>query len=220
MERDSQTRTDGLTPSLSITPRPTRLRLMAATPSAGTRAIRRWRQKITFSRRTRSGEREQDCHHDRRLRRCLRHHSMSTSSSRRHQPANDWSIAAARERTSTHEAQRLSTPHFRFTRRPRLPRKGRAIQVGDDAEPASAGPKAGNSVVLSNGYRGTPLQSRANSRMDEIADRVAHERTRIERLLTKVEAEVVPPPRRWLRARRCAFHPDDFSLLSRVDDSS
>jgi hypothetical protein len=34
---------------------------------------------------------------------------------------------------------------------------------------------------------------------------------RIERLLAKVEAEVVPPPRRWLRARRYAFHPDEVA---------
>ena len=31
-----------------MTPRPTRLRLMGSTPSAGTRVMRRWRQKITF----------------------------------------------------------------------------------------------------------------------------------------------------------------------------
>ena len=63
------------------------------------------------------------------------------------------------------------------------------------------------------------------ARMDEIADRVAHERTdtarertstheaqpsafRIERLLAKVEAEVA---RRGLRARRYAFHPDEVA---------
>jgi heterodisulfide reductase subunit A-like polyferredoxin len=37
--------------------RPTRLRLMGAAPNAGRRAIQRWRQKITFSRRTRRGKR-------------------------------------------------------------------------------------------------------------------------------------------------------------------
>src|SRR5260370_38295061 len=41
-----------------MTPRPTRCRLMETTPNAGTNAIPRWRQKITFSRRTRRGERE------------------------------------------------------------------------------------------------------------------------------------------------------------------
>src|SRR6266446_3763435 len=57
MPKDSPTRTDGHTPSFYMMPPPTRLCLMGATPSAGTRATRRWRQKITFSRRTRSGER-------------------------------------------------------------------------------------------------------------------------------------------------------------------
>jgi hypothetical protein len=32
--------------------------------------------KNAFSRRTRSGERQQDYHHDRRLLRCLRHHNV------------------------------------------------------------------------------------------------------------------------------------------------
>jgi hypothetical protein len=50
---------DGSTPSFSTTPRPMRLRQMGATLSAGTRAIRRWRQKITFSLRTQRGERGQ-----------------------------------------------------------------------------------------------------------------------------------------------------------------
>jgi hypothetical protein len=54
--RDSRTHTDGHTPSLATMPRPTRLRRMGVTPSAGTSAIRRWRQKITSSRRTRRGE--------------------------------------------------------------------------------------------------------------------------------------------------------------------
>src|SRR2546427_2547267 len=44
-------------PSLPMTPQPTRLHLMLRAPSAGTRAIRQWRQKITSSRRTRRGER-------------------------------------------------------------------------------------------------------------------------------------------------------------------
>ena len=44
----------GDTPSLTMTPRPTRSRpIRTAPPIAGTRAIRRWRQKITFSPRTR-----------------------------------------------------------------------------------------------------------------------------------------------------------------------
>ena len=38
---------------------------------------------------------------------------------------------------------------------------------------------------------------------------------RIERLLAKVEAEVVPPPRQWLRARRYAFHPDEVAEAKR-----
>jgi Low affinity iron permease len=53
---DSRTRADGYTPSFSMTPRPTRLRPMGSTPSAGTRVVRRWQQKITFSRRIRGGE--------------------------------------------------------------------------------------------------------------------------------------------------------------------
>src|SRR6478672_5881031 len=55
-------RTDGHMPNLAMMPRPTRLRRMGMTPSAGTSAIPRCRQKITFSRRTRRGELE---HHER-----------------------------------------------------------------------------------------------------------------------------------------------------------
>ena len=42
---------------IALTPSPTRSRPMGAAPTAGTRAIRWWRQKITFSRRTRRGKR-------------------------------------------------------------------------------------------------------------------------------------------------------------------
>jgi hypothetical protein len=50
------------TRSLTMTPHPTRSRPMGAAPTAATRAIRRRRRRITFSRRTRSGEREQGHH--------------------------------------------------------------------------------------------------------------------------------------------------------------
>src|SRR6266566_4452234 len=46
IQRDSRIRTDGHTRSFSMTPRPTRCRLMETTPNAGTNAIPRWRQKI------------------------------------------------------------------------------------------------------------------------------------------------------------------------------
>jgi uncharacterized protein DUF6130 len=54
---DFRTPTDGHTLSLAMMPRRTRLRRMGMTPSAGTSAIPRCRQKITSSRRTRRGER-------------------------------------------------------------------------------------------------------------------------------------------------------------------
>ena len=58
MARDFRTAADGDTPSLTMTRRPTRSRpIRPAPPIVVTRAIRRCRQEITFSTRTRSGER-------------------------------------------------------------------------------------------------------------------------------------------------------------------
>jgi cytochrome P460 len=51
-----RTRMDGHTPSFSMTPRPTRFRLMETTPNAGTSVIPQWRQKITFLRHIRRDE--------------------------------------------------------------------------------------------------------------------------------------------------------------------
>ena len=55
--RDSRTRTDGPTPISSTMLRLTRLRPKGQNPTAATRAIQRWRQKIIFSRNTPSDNR-------------------------------------------------------------------------------------------------------------------------------------------------------------------